>query len=154
MDGHERFSICTSIMPFFPGYMSFSYSTGFQSPRDWTPQIHLPPKQDIPPRLATQRHRSAPSGDLYVTEWGRYGSAALCQPAEEASASSPGCTGHRCAALCFPRRSAHTYRRHRRGGALGVGRVRIGKPVKRCIHILVITQSRQVFQVKRRCYFI
>lgn len=67
------------ILPFFfPGYVSFSYSTGFQFPRDWTLWIRLPPKQDIPPtsvRRGDPRYASTPAGDLDVTEGGQCASA-------------------------------------------------------------------------------
>jgi len=131
---------------FFPGYVTFSHSTGFQSL-----QTHLPVKQDIPPHTATQRrpqNLSAFAGVLHVPDAGQHNPAALGLPSKAACASSPGCTGHRCAAPCFPRRSVHTYRRRRRGGAPNVGHAHIGKPVKKCIHVLVIIQSRQALQVR------
>lgn len=150
MDGHKRFSICTSIMPFFSWLLVILLQHQFPVSMGLDSLDPSSPKAGHPSHLATQRGPQAPlsSGQRPLCDWRR--TVGLCSTgllAEEVHAGSPGCTGHRCAALCFPRHSAHTYRHRRRGGALDVGCVHIGKPAKRCIHILVIVQSRQVFQV-------
>lgn len=77
-----------------------------------------------------------------------------CSKAGKVGACSPGCKGHRCAVLCFPMRSVHTCRHHRRGGAPDVGHVHIGKPSKRCVNVSVIIQSSCISQASQVSVFL